>query len=281
MPPDPAEYGISERARRTPDKPALICEGVMRTFAELDARATRLAHALRARGIEAGDRVAIMLPNGIEFFETWTAAAKLGVPVVLVNFHLKHDELAYILADSRAKLLVTHAELADRHGAAEAIGCALLVVGADNSESSYEAAIAAVPDDTPHLEVTALSTPVFYTSGTTGRPKGVIHAGRTPGSATADDRAQAARNMMGQVLLWWWGPDDVYIVSGPAYHAGPGGWAMAALFVGATTVILRRFDAREWLAAVDQYRVTKTFMVPAHFIRLLELPEAERATYDT
>jgi long-chain acyl-CoA synthetase len=84
----------------------------------------------------------------------------------------------------------------------------------------------------------------------------------------------------GQRRLWSWSADDVYILSGPAYHAGPGGWAMTALFVGATTVILPAWDARSWLSLVDQHRVTRSFMVPAHFIRLLEIPEQERRRFD-
>jgi len=106
-----ATIGISEHARRSPAKPALIEGDRLVTFGEYDARTTRLAHALEARGIGPGDRVAIMLPNCVEFLEVWAAASKVAAPVVLVNWHLKRDELTYILEDSGAKLLVAHADL--------------------------------------------------------------------------------------------------------------------------------------------------------------------------
>ena len=261
--------GISEHARRTPDKPALILGEDVRTFAQLDERTTRLAHALEARGIAADDRVAIMLPNSIEFFEVWGAASKLNAPVVLVNWHLKRDELTYILEDSGAKLLVAHVDLLEyAEPAAQATGCALLLVGRGDA---YEAAVAAGAPE-PAIELPALQSPIFYTSGTTGRPKGVVH-GRP-------DPDKAAQMTAGQIMLWGWTSDDVYIVTGPAYHAGPGGWAMAALAIGATTVILPAFDAREWFRLVARHRVTCTFAVPSHFIRMLEVPEAERAQFD-
>ncbi len=261
--------GISEHARRTPDKAALILGDETRTFAELDERTTRLARALSRRGIAVDDRVAIMLPNSIELFEVWAAASKVSAPVVLVNWHLKRDELAYILADSRAKLLVAHVDLlAYAQPAAESTGCALLVVGRGDG---YEAAVTSGAADPP-IELSALGSPIFYTSGTTGRPKGVVHGRPDP-----DKAAQAT---LGQIALWGWTADDVYLVTGPAYHAGPGGWAMAALAVGATTVILEAFEAREWFRLVAQHGVTRTFAVPAHFIRLLEVPAVERATYD-
>ena len=223
---DEPRLGISAHAQATPDRPALVAGDTVRTFADFDERTTRLAHALARRGVAAGDRVAIMLPNGLEFFETWAAATKLDAPVVLVNWHLKADELAYILEDSQARLLVAHRDLAAVTAAAQAGGraCELLIVPDD-----YEAAIRR-DGDGPPIEIEALDAPIFYTSGTTGRPKGVIH-GRP-------DRNRAGQNMRGQLALWGWSADDVYIVTGPAYHAGPGGWAMAALYVGATTVIL-------------------------------------------
>jgi len=264
-----ASIGITQHARSTPDKPALVLHDRVVTFGGFDERTTRLAHALESRGVAADDRVAIMLPNSIEFFEVWAAASKLRAPVVLVNWHLKRDELTYILADSGAKLLVAHADLLEfAEPAARATGCALLVVGRGDA---YEAAVAAGASEPP-LELLTLQSPIFYTSGTTGRPKGVVHGQMDP--------ERASQATLGQVALWGWTAEDVYILTGPAYHAGPGGWAMAALAVGATTVILPVFDAREWFRLVAEHRVTCTFAVPSHFIRMLEVPADERARYD-
>ncbi len=185
-----------------------------------------------------------------------------------MNWHLKADELAYILGDSQARVLVAHRDLADRFEPALAAveGCDVIV-----APDGLEEAIDRDGDGEP-LAIDALDAPIFYTSGTTGRPKGVVH-GRP-------DAGRAQQNMRGQLALWGWTDADTYIVTGPAYHAGPGGWAMAALYVGATTVILESFDALEWLHLVERHRVTRTFAVPAHFIRILEVPERERQRID-
>ncbi len=258
---------VSERARLTPDKAAFVVGDQARTYAEFDERTTRLAHALRSRGVQARDRVAIMLPNGFEFFETWAAASKLHAPVVLVNWHLKADELTYILTDSGASIIVSDPELAPHFEPAlrEVEGCGLLTTGLEYEASITAESAAATAEP---LTLIGLESPIFYTSGTTGRPKGVVH-----GSTGSVDPDAVRRNMSSQIALWGWTPDDVYIVTGPAYHAGPGGWAMTALAIGATTVILPSFDASEWLRLVEQHRVTRTFMVPAHFIRILEIPD--------
>ncbi len=273
---EPASSGVSGFGRDAPDRVAFVAGERRIGYGELDDRTNRLAYALRERGVEAGSRVAIMLPNDVAFFEVWAAAAKLEASVVLVNFHLKVDELAYILDDSQARVLIAHERLRDDfEPAVGRSGCAVIVVGGAADE--YERVIAAAVVSGRLAECEVLATPVFYTSGTTGRPKGVVH----PSFAGA--RAGAVQQ--GQVALWGWTGDDVYILSGPAYHAGPGGYVMSALFVGARSVIMQpgstgAWDAREWLRLIASERVTISFMTPAHFIRILEVPESERAAFD-
>lgn len=262
------EEGIARHGQERPSATALILGDERRTYGELDDRTNRLAHVLRNLGAAEGSNVAAVLPNGFEFFETALATSRLGAGFLPVNWHLKADELSWILGDSHAAVVVTdHERLAAVRAAADALGCPVLVVG-----EAYEQELATIEDGAASLPSAPSWTPVFYTSGTTGRPKGVVHGRFTPDAVRAGQE--------GQRQLWSWSADDVHIISGPAYHAGPGGWTMTALYVGATTVILPSWDAREWLRLVAAHRVTRSFMVPAHFIRILEVPDDERARFD-
>jgi long-chain acyl-CoA synthetase len=256
--------GVSTHAAGTPDKPALICGDRVVTYRELDERADRLAATLLEAGAAGGVPVAVMLPNGIEFVEAAIASAKAGARFLPVNWHLKADEVAFILEDSGARVLVSQAGLPGAEGAP----VPTILVG-DN----YEQVLADAGDAPEHRDSGPAPLFMFYTSGTTARPKGVVHG------TTLNAEAMAA-GQQGQVMLWNWTADDVHLLCGPAYHAGPGGWTSTALFTGATTVIMPSWDAREWLRLVQGHRVTRAFMVPAHFIRLLEVPEDERAQYD-
>ena len=189
-----------------------------------------------------GDRVAVMLPSGFDFFVAGLATAKCQALLIPVNWHLKQDEVDWILSDSAAKVLVTTDDVPD-----------------SDDERPIEGGF-----PTPAL--------MFYTSGTTGRPKGVVH-----GEATAA-RLSFVQDMLAE--LWGFTSSEVHLLSGPAYHAGPGGYAFSTLYNRGSVVILPTWDAVEWLRLVDTHRVTSTFMTPAHFIRILEVPEDERAKFD-
>ncbi len=239
-----------------------------RTYGQLDERARHLASVLRELGAGPGRPVATVLPNGIEIFEVATAAAMLNAPYLPVNWHLLADELGYILADADVSVVVGRAGLdAELKQALEHHAAGFLSVG-DDYEKRIESAPPLDGGDSgagPEL--------MFYTSGTTARPKGVVHA------MLSEDGGRA-RGMEGQVALWGWTPDDVYVMSGPAYHASHLGWGLCSLYAGATTVLTEQFEARSFLDEVSRRRGTRSFMVPAHFIRILEIPEEERAAVD-
>ena len=269
------EAGLSANAARTPQKAAVVDRDRVVPYDELDRRTNALARVIAACSDPAAP-VAAMLPNCVELIETGAAAAKAARAFVPVNWHLKGEELGYLLADSRAGLLVVDASLREHVEAALAtVACPVLVVRGDASAVSgavaYEEAVAG-QDDGPVEGAWATPAWMFYTSGTTGRPKGVVHGELHPQAMTMAQQ--------GLMALWGFTAEDVYLLSGPGYHAGPGGYTFTTLFAGGTVVVLPEWDAREWLRLAAEHRVTTTFMTPAHFIRLLEVPAEERAEYD-
>jgi long-chain acyl-CoA synthetase len=271
-------YGLVANAAERPDHPALICGDRRFSYRDVDRLVNRTAHALAARGLAANGRVALVLPNDVEFFAVTNAAAKLSALAVPLNHRWRRDELGYVLADSGADVLVVDAAfLAEVGPAIEAAGRPsrdrVLVIGDAAGWTSFADAIATARDTPPPGAVAQSGyNIVIYTSGTTGRPKGVVHPHVDPAIGFA-----AQQNL---VEMWGFRPDDVHLMVGPAYHTMPGAYVAQQLFVGATSVLMKKFDAEECLRLIARERVTTSAMVPAHFIRILELPKTTRARYD-
>jgi fatty-acyl-CoA synthase len=265
-------------AANRPDHPAIVMagSGETMTFGELDAAANRMAHLLRARGVGAGDAFGLWLENRPEYHVVAWAAQRSGTTVVPISTHLTPDEVAYILQDSGAKLLVSSTWFEPRLSALRELSpqVAQVTYGADG-ESNAETALATMPpnpiaDQSPGMAM-------LYSSGTTGRPKGIKPA--TP--PDPDFTATSPLLLLAAHAFGW--PIDgsvVYLSPGPLYHAAPFRWTMVAHCLGGTTVIMEKFDAESALAAIEKYRVTDSQWVPTHFVRMLKLPEEVRDRYD-
>ena len=276
--PDTSELGFWNIARREPDRAALLLEdGSSVSFGELCAEANRIARVFRAAGLTRGDCVATVLPNDLSAYAAELAALQSGLYYCPLNHHLTGPEIAYIVANSEAKLLIAHERFADPASRA-AQECGLssarcLAVGTVEGFDSLQDASAAQPESS--IADRSPGQRMAYTSGTTGRPKGV----RRPLPEGNPDDVAAERSVFARAFGLV-PKDGVHLVVGPLYHAGPSVFSYGSLHVGHAQVLTNRFDPERTLALIEEHRVTNSHLVPTMFHRLLALPEETRRRYD-
>jgi len=242
-----------------------------RTFAELNANANRLVRALRERGVAAGDGLALMVSNRPEFAEVLAAAQRSGLRTTPINWHLTAEEAAYIVGDCQARVFVADTRFGEvaAAAAAQSAGASVrLAVGGDIAGfEGYDAAIA--PHDGSDIDDPELGRSMLYTSGTTGRPKGVHRAETPPTSAIG----RAFRYRPGETR---------HLCTGPLYHAAPLAFSLAGpLNAGVGVVLMDKWSPEETLRLIADQSITHSHMVPTMFHRLLSLPDEVRAAADT
>ena len=244
-------------------------DGRVRTFAEVNANANRLVRLLRSAGLTATDAVAVLISNRSEFVEVLVATLRAGFRITPINWHLGVDEVAYILNDCEAKAVFCEARVAtSAPAAALAPGLVLKVAvgGAIPGFDDYDTVLAGL--DAADISDPSLGNQMLYTSGTTGRPKGVFRA--VPGIIPQEMYA-----------LRGYGPDTVQMCAGPAYHAAPLIFDVrTALAAGCSLVFIDKWDSELVLRTIAERRVTHMHLVPIMFQRLLALPAEVRARYD-
>ena len=252
--------GIGGHARAAPDSTAIVSMGRTLSFSELNERQRLLAGALKAVGIEEGDRVAILTRNSVESLEVTTGALRAGIIPVPINPLLTEREAEYILQDSGARWL-----FADRPIEPLPELDQVLTFGDAYERCLVEASPIDIAD---HVR----GRPMHYTSGTTGAPKGVWVRVMDPDSA-----AEISADF---ISYWGLEQGDIHLVCSPLAHSAPHRYAMRTLEAGGTVALQSRFDAAETLAAIDLFNATTTFMVPTHLERILALGDKHIRRHD-
>jgi fatty-acyl-CoA synthase len=266
-------------AADTPDKPVFVQGERRLTWREANARINRLANALHSMGVEPGERVAIMLRNSIEWFEAMAGCQKAGAAAVFVSYRSTSPELRYLLENSGARFVLFDVAYARVVGEATA-GLGLeddrrVVVGPEEPNGGflpYEIFLALGSEGEPPAEWRrGTSRSIFYTSGTTGKPKGAVR----------DFARVSLAELLGLLRRVPFRRSDRHLVAAPLYHVTGSGFAAIHLSLGATICILERFDPLDFLATVDRGKITTTALVPTMLRAILELPAEERARFDT
>jgi fatty-acyl-CoA synthase len=247
------------------------------TFRELDERSNRGAHLFRSLGLDAGDHVAILMENCLEFLEVAWAAQRCGLYYTAISRYLTFDEIAYIVADSGARVLVVSETTAGAAGpqaiASLAAGLRIFVGrGTVAGFDSWHDAARAHPAHPIANESAGID--MLYSSGTTGRPKGV----KQPFTQKSIETLHPLLKIM-MVDMLDVSSESVYLSPAPLYHAAPLRFAMVAAALGATTVIMEKFDAVEFLRLVETHGITHSQLVPTMFVRMLKLPDEVRNRY--
>ncbi|SKB36466.1 acyl-CoA synthetase [Sphingopyxis flava] len=265
----------SVHVRTNPQKPAVIVAetGEAISYAELDAASNRAAQMFRAHGLEHEDVIAFMLDNTPHYYGLTWGAQRAGLRYVCISSRLTQDETDYILENSGAKMLVVAASLAP---AALQLRTKIerFSMGGDIAGwPRIENELARMPAE-PIADERA-GVDMLYSSGTTGRPKGV----RVP---LPEEPAIDAPNSLVMLASMAFGinSESIYLSPAPLYHAAPLRWSMTIHRLGGTVVLMKKFDPEGALAAIQHYRCNAAQFVPTHFVRMLKLPEAVRAQYD-
>lgn len=271
---------LIDRATAHPDRAALIDDRGATTWAQLDDRVDRLVEALRTRGLAEGDAIVLMAGNQRESLEVTLACLHGGWLLVPVNWHWVADEVAHVLGDAEPKAVIAGEAWASVVAEADASvpgERARIAMGADPPAGfeGYEDVLAAASGDEPEEQVRG--GVMFYTSGTTGRPKGV--RGGLAGIGGPPEIWQLVGGSIAQTIELH-DTDPVQLVCGPIYHSAQWVFAMAPLIEGATVVVQHRFDGEEVLQLIDRHAVTNTHLVPAQFVRLLRVPDEAKAAFD-
>ena len=264
-------------AKTHPDRAAYIMAGTGETvtYKQLDDRSNQGAQLFRSLGLVTGDVIAILMDNSPRFFEIAWAAQRSGLYYACISSKLTSGEIDYIMKDCAAKLLVTSAGIGPVIDELPALlsGVKLYMVGdARAPYQSFEAARDKMPA-TPVADETA-GRDMLYSSGTTGRPKGI----KPPLTGGPIDEPGGVANLAAG--LFGFKPDSVYISPAPLYHAAPLRWCMAVHQLGGTVIVMEKFDPEAMLALIEKYKVDVGQFVPTHFVRMLKLPEEVRARYD-
>jgi long-chain acyl-CoA synthetase len=264
------------------DKPAIILHpsGTVVTFDALEARANRLAHYFRKAGLTEGDAVAILMENNEHMHAIMWAARRSGLYYVPINTHLTAPEAAYIIDNSGAAAIIGSAatrktleNLDDELRGVPGGLPALRMIADDDLDGwlRYPECVAEEPD-TP-IDDEREGDLLQYSSGTTGRPKGIKR--ELPHASPAE-----APGMMSALVDYWLDRDAIYLSPAPIYHTAPSVWSMSVQAGGITTVVMEKFDPEGALDAIQRHRVTHGQFVPAMFTRMLKLPESVRNSYD-
>jgi long-chain acyl-CoA synthetase len=268
-------------ASSRPSDIALIDERGSTSWEALNERSNRLLNGLRDLGLGTGDVIAIYAGNCREYYEILVAATHGGITYVPVNWHFSPEELAYVIANSGARALIAEGQFLDEAAEAVARGetptlehC--IAIRADDPPApfeDYEAVLARASAEEPADQ--CVGGPMFYTSGTTGRPKGV------KSSTSAAGGPLEIMEMMGAGLSGMLGipADGTTLICGPVYHSAQWAFSFLPLLVGSTVVMRHRFDPAETLGIIDEHKVTNVHLVPTQFHRLLKLDDADRAAF--
>lgn len=270
----------ARHARTNPDQPCLIMagSGEVITYGEFEGRANQLAHLLRKHGLRRLDHYAIFMENNAVYPEACGAGERAGLYYTCINSYLTAEEMAFIVNDSESQVVITSA--ARRDVAIEAMKqcpnvTLHLIVGGGGDDGpfiDYHAAIADFP--TSPIPDEELGTAMLYSSGTTGRPKGILR----PLQASNPEENLPIFGFLNE--LWQYREGMVYLSPAPLYHSAPQAAVNLAIRIGATCVIMERFDPEQYLALIEKHRVTHSQLVPTMFSRMLKLPDAVRERYD-